>query len=98
MIFGGAALARFLRKRKELGSFTTPGLVDLFPKISDTAIGVTAAVMMLLMTGTKDGQRRPLLTWTEARTIPWDSPPNRARFMVSIKPPSSLASPRRSAP
>ncbi len=73
MIFGGTALAWFLRERKEFGSFTVPGLVDLFPKISDTAIGVTAAVLMFLVTGTtKDGQRRPLLTWTEARTIPWD--------------------------
>ena len=73
IIFASTALAWFLRERKEFGSFTVPGLVDLFPKISDTAIGVTAAVLMFLVTGTtKEGQRRPLLTWTEARTIPWD--------------------------
>jgi len=72
-IFGATALAWFVRERKEFDSFTVPGLVDLFPKLSDTAIGVTAAVLMFLVSGTaKDGQRRPLLTWSEARTIPWD--------------------------
>ncbi len=72
-IFSATALAWFLRERKEFGTFTIPGLADLFPKLSDTAIGVTGAVLLFLVSGTtRDGQRRPLLTWTEARTIPWD--------------------------
>ena len=72
-IFTATALAWFLRERKEFGSFTIPGLVDLFPKLSDAAIGVTAAILMFLVSGTtNEGQRRPLLTWSEARTIPWD--------------------------
>lgn len=72
-IFGATALAWFLRERKELGTVVIPGLVDLFPRISDTVIGVVAAIALFLVSGrTRDGSRRPLLTWTEARTIPWD--------------------------
>lgn len=72
-IFALTALAWFLRERKEFGSFTLPGLVDLFPRISDASIGVTAAVLLFLVQGTaRDGTRRPLLTWAEARKIPWD--------------------------
>jgi sodium-dependent dicarboxylate transporter 2/3/5 len=50
-----------------------PGLVDLFPKISDPVIGVTAAILLFLVNGrARDGTVRPLLTWQEARMIPWD--------------------------
>lgn len=73
IIFLGTALAWFLRERKEFGSFSIPGLVDLFPRLSDAAIGVAAAVLLFVVPGTtREGQRRPLLTWAEARTIPWD--------------------------
>lgn len=72
-IFAATALAWFLRERKEFGSFAMPGLVDLFPRLSDTAIGVGAAVLLFLVPGTtKSGERRPLLTWQEAKQIPWD--------------------------
>lgn len=72
-IFGLAALAWFLRERKEFGSFAIPGLVDLFPRISDPAIGVAAAIALFLVKGkTRSGEHRPLLSWQEARTIPWD--------------------------
>jgi solute carrier family 13 (sodium-dependent dicarboxylate transporter), member 2/3/5 len=48
-------------------------VVDLFPRLSDAAIGVAAAVLLFLVSGTtRDGVRRPLLTWAEARQIPWD--------------------------
>jgi sodium-dependent dicarboxylate transporter 2/3/5 len=72
-IFTLAALSWVLRERKEMGGITLPGLVDLFPGLSDTAIGVTAAVLLFLVSATvADGTRRPLLTWAEARKIPWD--------------------------
>ena len=72
-IFLGTALAWFFRERKEFGSFTVPGLVDLVPGLTDAAIAVTAAVLLFIVSGTtREGTRRPLLTWTEARTIPWD--------------------------
>ncbi|HEX7023952.1 MAG TPA: SLC13 family permease [Gemmatimonadales bacterium] len=72
-IFLLAALAWFLRERKDLGGFSIPGLVDLFPRLSDAAIGVGAAVLLFIVPGTtREGERRPLLTWSEARGIPWD--------------------------
>ncbi|MCC7131332.1 MAG: SLC13/DASS family transporter [Gemmatimonadales bacterium] len=72
-IFGATALAWFLRERKELGGVVIPGLVDVFPGLTDTGIGVMAAVLLFLVSGsTVDGSRRPLLTWDEARRIPWD--------------------------
>ncbi len=72
-IFFLTAVAWFLRERKEFGSFTIPGLVDIFPRISDASIGVTAAVLLFVVNGVaRDGSRRPLLTWIEARRIPWD--------------------------
>jgi solute carrier family 13 (sodium-dependent dicarboxylate transporter), member 2/3/5 len=73
VIFGLTAFAWFVRERKVLGGFTVPGLVDLFPRLSDTAIGVAAAVLLFLVPAVAaDGRRRTLLTWTEARRIPWD--------------------------
>jgi sodium-dependent dicarboxylate transporter 2/3/5 len=73
VIFLGTALAWFFRERKAFGGFTVPGLVDLVPGLSDAAIAVTAAMLLFIVSGTtRDGIRRPLLTWTEARTIPWD--------------------------
>ncbi len=72
-LFVVTALAWFLRERKELGSVTLPGLADLAPGLSDASIGVTAAVLLFLVRGTTpEGLRRPLLTWDEARRIPWD--------------------------
>jgi sodium-dependent dicarboxylate transporter 2/3/5 len=73
LIFGLTALAWVVRERKEMGGVTLPGLVDLFPRLSDAAIGITAAVLLFLVPATNaEGQRRPLLTWSEARRIPWD--------------------------
>jgi sodium-dependent dicarboxylate transporter 2/3/5 len=72
-LFLVTAIAWLMRERKELGSIVIPGLVDLFPRLSDAAIGVAAAVLLFLVSGTtRDGVRRPLLTWAEARHIPWD--------------------------
>jgi sodium-dependent dicarboxylate transporter 2/3/5 len=72
-IFGLTALAWFLRERKDFGGFTIPGLVDLFPRLSDTSIAVAAAIALFLVSGkARDGEVRPLLTWNEARRIPWD--------------------------
>jgi sodium-dependent dicarboxylate transporter 2/3/5 len=72
-IFALAALGWFFRERKEFGAFAVPGIVDLFPQVSDTTIAVAAAVLLFLVSGrTRDGTTRPLLTWSEARMIPWD--------------------------
>lgn len=72
-IFALTAVGWFFRERKEFGSFTVPGLVDLFPNASDTTIAIAAAILLFLVSGrAKDGTTRPLLSWAEARTIPWD--------------------------
>jgi len=71
-IFGLTALAWILRERKEFGGIVIPGLTDAFPGLSDTAIGVAAAVLLFLVPGRTPDGVRPLLTWEEARRIPWD--------------------------
>lgn len=73
LVFALTALAWLLRERKELDTFTIPGLVDLAPQLSDAAIGITAAIALFALRGrTGDGDSRPLLTWREARGIPWE--------------------------
>ncbi len=73
LIFFITALAWFFREHKEIAGFDVPGLVDLIPGISDASIGVAAAILLFVVPGTtRDGARRPLLTWPEARLIPWD--------------------------
>ncbi|MBL8978312.1 MAG: SLC13/DASS family transporter [Gemmatimonadetes bacterium] len=72
-IFGLVALAWIFREPKPLGAVTLPGLTQLLPGLSDTAVGVAAAVALFLVPGTtREGEHRPLLTWSEARLIPWD--------------------------
>jgi sodium-dependent dicarboxylate transporter 2/3/5 len=72
-VFALTALAWFFREPKVFDSFRIPGLVDWLPELSDAAIGVMAAVLLFVVPGrTPDGGRRPLLTWAEARSIPWE--------------------------
>jgi solute carrier family 13 (sodium-dependent dicarboxylate transporter), member 2/3/5 len=72
-IFSLTALAWVVRERKALGGITIPGLVDLFPGLSDTAIGVAGALLLFLVPARDaEGRSRSLLTWPEARRIPWD--------------------------
>lgn len=72
-IFSVTALAWIIRERKVFGGVTVPGLVDLFPGLSDTAIGVAGALLLFLVPAKNaEGDTRSLLTWTEARRIPWD--------------------------
>jgi sodium-dependent dicarboxylate transporter 2/3/5 len=72
-VFALTALAWFFRERKDFGGFVIPGLVDLFPGITDASVGITGALFLFVLIGrTNEGERRPLLTWREARTIPWE--------------------------
>lgn len=72
-VFLAAAFAWFFREPKAFETFRIPGLVDLLPQLSDAAIGVGAAVALFVIPGrAPDGTVRPLLTWAEARQIPWD--------------------------
>ena len=73
IVFALTALAWLLRERKAFGAFTLPGLVDLAPRLGDASIAIAGALAMFVLTGrTREGARRPLLGWAEARRIPWD--------------------------
>ena len=62
-----------LRERKDFGSFTLPGLVDLAPGLSDASVGLAGALLLFVLPdGSRKPAGRPLLTWREAREIPWE--------------------------
>lgn len=72
-IFVLTALAWLNRERKEIGDLTLPGLVDISPRLTDATIGILGALCLFIVRAPgRDGTKRPLLTWDEARTIPWD--------------------------
>ncbi len=72
-IFVATAAAWLLRDRKDLGSLTVPGLVDVMPGLTDASIAILCAVLLFVVPGRSPaGELRPLLTWAEARRIPWD--------------------------
>ncbi len=72
-VFVVTALAWLNRERKEIGDFSIPGLVDIAPRLTDATIGVLGALCLFVIPARdRDGTRRPLLTWDEARLIPWD--------------------------
>ena len=72
-VFMLTAAAWLLRAPKDFGVVRVPGLTDIAPGISDATIGIAGAVFLFLVHTTPKGEgtRRPLLTWEEARTIPW---------------------------
>jgi sodium-dependent dicarboxylate transporter 2/3/5 len=72
-IFGTTALAWVLREPKDFGVARIPGLTDLIPGLTDTGIGLAGALLLFMIPGReRDGERRPLLRWHEARQIPWE--------------------------
>lgn len=73
IVFMCVALAWFFREPKEIGPVTIFGLTSLMPSLTDAGIAVIGAIVLFLVPGRqKDGGARPLLTWREARGIPWD--------------------------
>lgn len=72
-IFVAVALAWFFREPKLIGSVTIFGLTSIVPGLTDAGIAVIGAMVLFLVPGAmRDGGARPLLTWREARDIPWD--------------------------
>ena len=72
-IFVSAALAWFFREPKDLGGFVVPGLTQLAPGLTDTGIGLIAALLLFTVRGrAPDGTTRPLIKWEEAKGLPWD--------------------------
>jgi sodium-dependent dicarboxylate transporter 2/3/5 len=73
VVFAATALAWVMRERKDFGGFEVPGLVDLAPGLSDSSIGIAGALLLFVVRARdQHGTPRALLTWQEARTIPWD--------------------------
>lgn len=63
-----------LRERKDLGGgVTIPGLADLAPGVTDASVGLAGALLLFVISdrAPRSGGR-PLLTWREAREIPWE--------------------------
>jgi len=71
IIFLLTAAAWILREPKVLGTVRIPGLVDLLPGLTDTGIGISGALLLFVVSA-GNGDPRRLLTWTEAREIPWE--------------------------
>ena len=73
LVFGTVALGWFFREPKIIGAFSIPGLTDVFKGATDAGIAITGAILLFLLPGRSEGEpTRPLLTWKEAREIPWD--------------------------
>ena len=73
VVFGLTALAWIFREPKELGGLSIPGLTTLAPGLSDAAIGLTGALALFLIPARDvTGDRRRLLSWHEAKGIPWE--------------------------
>jgi sodium-dependent dicarboxylate transporter 2/3/5 len=72
-IFTLTALGWLLREPKTIGDVTIPGLATFVPGVSDASVGITGALLLFVLTGARaDGTREPLLTWHQAREIPWE--------------------------
>ena len=76
IVFVSVAVAWFFREPKVIGDLTIFGLTSLIPGLTDAGIAVVAAIALFVIPGRSGtgtaGARRPLLTWHEAREIPWD--------------------------
>ena len=62
-----------LRERKDLGLVTIPGLADVAPGVTDASVGLAGAILLFVTSdrAPRTGGR-PLLSWREAREIPWE--------------------------
>jgi sodium-dependent dicarboxylate transporter 2/3/5 len=73
VVFAATAVAWLARERKAFGDVVIPGLVDIAPRVTDATIGIIGALILFIVPARdRDGSSRALLTWTEARSIPWD--------------------------
>ncbi|MCL4214778.1 MAG: SLC13 family permease [Gemmatimonadales bacterium] len=73
LVFGMVALGWFFREPKDFGAFHLGGLTSFVPSVTDAGIAVMGAILLFLIPGrSASAPTRPLLTWREAREIPWD--------------------------
>ena len=72
-VFALTAVAWVVREPKDLGVVRVPGLTDVVPRLTDASVGLIGALAMFAIVARgPDGTRQPLLTWNEARGIPWE--------------------------
>lgn len=65
--------AWLFREHKDFGSIALPGLADLAPGLSDASVGLAGAILLFVIPdGSRRPESRPLLTWREAKEIPWE--------------------------
>lgn len=73
ILFSLVALGWFFREPKDIGSLHIFGLSSIVPGITDAGIAIMGAILLFLIPGrAASGPPQPLLTWREARGIPWD--------------------------
>jgi sodium-dependent dicarboxylate transporter 2/3/5 len=73
IIFSLVALSWFFREPKIIGGLTIFGLTTLVPGLTDAGIAIIGGMLLFLVPArTTEGGTRPLITWREAREIPWD--------------------------
>lgn len=73
VIFACVALSWFFREPKDIGGLSIVGLTSLVPGLTDAGIAVIGGMLLFLTpSGGTGDDARPLLTWREAREIPWD--------------------------
>jgi sodium-dependent dicarboxylate transporter 2/3/5 len=72
-IFLLTALAWLVRQPKTIGTLQLPGLESHWPGLSDASIGLAGALLLFVFRAKDvDGSTRSLLTWHDAKAIPWD--------------------------
>lgn len=71
VVFALTALGWFFREPKSIGDFTVLGLTSVVPGLTDAGIAVLGGIALFVIPSRGAGSR-PLLTWREARRIPWD--------------------------
>lgn len=73
-VFVAMALAWFFREPKAIGGLTVFGLTSIVPGLTDAGIAIIGGIALFLVHGRTSPTQptRPLLTWKEAREIPWD--------------------------
>ena len=73
VVFLVTVVAWLMRETKEMGAVTLPGLSEVAPGMTDASVGLAGALLLFVVPD-RDPRAggRPLLTWREARDVPWD--------------------------
>lgn len=72
IVFLAVALAWFFREPKQIGGLSIFGLTQIVPSLTDAGIAVIGGIALFLVPAGGTSGRRPLISWREAREIPWD--------------------------